>query len=124
MKTRNCMFGMALLLIFPLSAWPQDGPGCNYSGNQSEMNACAQQDFEAADQELNRIYKALSDSLSKQDRAVLLKDQRNWLKKRDPLCKKEANDVAEGGSIWPLIFNGCRASDTKARIGRLKQWHG
>jgi len=85
------------------------------------MNACAKRDYEAADKELNCVYGQLMRTLTPTKQKKLQKEQRAWLKERDPKCRKEANDEAEGGSMWPMLFDSCRETSTKARIKQLKQ---
>lgn len=122
MEFRFSLVAIVVSMLASYSAWSQNHDECDYSGTQTQMNICAMQDFETADAELNRVYKGLKHSLTPQKQADLLKEQRAWLKERDPNCKKEANEEAEGGSMWPLLFESCRATSTKARIEQLKQW--
>ncbi|GAB6140391.1 hypothetical protein JCM14076_11200 [Methylosoma difficile] len=122
MEFRFSLAAMVVSMLASYSAWSQNHDACDYSGTQTQMNICAMQDFETEDAELNRVYKGLKHSLTRQKQGVLLEEQRAWLKERDPNCKKEANEEAEGGSMWPLLFESCRATSTKARIEQLKQW--
>ncbi len=121
-KTHFYLAGMLLFIVAYSPAWSQNILECDYSGTQSQMNVCAKQEFQASDLELNRVYKQLKSSLTPAEYKVLLKEQRAWLKERDPKCEKEANDEAEGGSMWPLIFDSCRTTSTNARIEQLRQW--
>ena len=95
---------------------------CNPEGTQTQMNACAIRDFNFIDKDLNRVYKKLMASLSSENQGILREEQRAWLKQRDPKCKKEANDEAEGGTMWPLLFYGCLEKVTKVRVQQLHQW--
>ena len=95
---------------------------CNPEGTQAQMNACAIRDFNFIDKDLNRLYKKLMASLSSENQGILREEQRAWLKQRDPKCKKEANDEAEGGTMWPLLFYGCLEKVTKVRVQQLHQW--
>ena len=79
-------------------------------------------DFENIDRELNVIYKQLKGSMPESKQKTLQNEQRAWLKKRDPMCRKKASDEAEGGSMWPMLYQSCRATSTQARIKQLKQW--
>lgn len=63
-------------------AWSTNDDECDYSGNQSQMNACAVRDFSIADQELNRVYQQLIRTLTEQKKSELKKDQRFWLRER------------------------------------------
>ena len=93
---------------------------CNYSGNQQEMNACALQDFEKADSALNAEYKNAMTLLSEAQKENLLQSQRVWLQNRDPQCRAEANEEAEGDSMWQMLFNSCRAKLTEARTSEIR----
>ena len=113
-----------LLLFSVLSAHAAEDDGvinCKYDGNQQEMNTCAVRDFKATDSALNEKYKELMSSLSLANQQRLRKEQRAWLKMRDPKCKSEAK-LSEGGSIWPLEFYGCLQSATTQRNKELEQW--
>ena len=111
---------VVLLTVMLSSVWAEEQ--CHSEGTQAQMNVCAFRDFKVTDQELNRVYQTLMDSLIPERQKKLREEQRAWLKERDPKCQKDANDVAEGGSMWPMIFNGCLEELTKIRIEQLRQW--
>ncbi len=94
---------------------------CNPNGNQQEMNTCAREDYRAADAALNIRYGEVMKPLSPQVRSALRTEQRNWLKSRDPTCKREAN-AYEGGSMWPLVLDSCLARLTRTRTTELDRW--
>jgi|UniRef100_UPI000D35CBAA uncharacterized protein YecT (DUF1311 family) len=96
---------------------------CNPNGNQQQMNDCALRDFRAADAALNIRYGEVMKTLSPQMRVALRTEQRAWLKGRDPACKRAAK-ANEGGSIWPLVFNGCLEKSTRQRTAELDRWKG
>lgn len=121
---RKIFLGMPLLIV-ALGAVATEGESsfeCKYDGNQQEMNACALNDFNTADGELNKTYKKLMSRLSPSRQATLRKEQRIWLKNRDPDCKGIVKQ-SEGGSIWALEFFGCLKSSTERRIKALEHWH-
>jgi uncharacterized protein YecT (DUF1311 family) len=97
------------------------GTACNPEGNQAEMNACAVQEFQQADRELNDVYKQAMSTLSRSRQYDLRRQQRAWLKSRDPQCRKKADEEGAGGSIWPLLYEGCRAEATRRRVDELRQ---
>jgi len=99
-----------------------NGYRCNETGSQQEMNACAELNFNAADKEINEVYKDLKMSLAPAEQAVLVQDERKWLKRLDATCRKSANREAEGGSMWPMVFWQCKADTTKLRIEALRHW--
>ena len=125
-------FSLALFAITsPHSATAQsDDFDCSNPQNQSTMNRCAFLDFEAADVELNAIWplarktnatfaEYLPDNL-KADAKALLEAQRAWITFRDAHCASVALPNA-GGTIYPLIYNGCRANITRQRIEQLRE---
>ena len=110
--------------VSPTIACSQDTPEtpkCNYNGSTQELNACAYQEYEAADKELNKQYKSLMTTLSETEKEALRSEQRAWLKSRDPNCKEETKDD-EGGSIWVVEFYGCITTATQGRTKQLKDW--
>ena len=107
-----------------------DGLDCSNPQNQSTMNRCAFLDFEAADIELNAIWPAarkanatfaeyLPENL-KADEKALLEAQRAWIKFRDAHCASIALPNV-GGTIYPLIYNSCRADVTRQRTEQLRE---
>ena len=122
MKLINSLFSLVLLLMLSTSARSESAEKCDYSGNQAQMNTCAIQDFQVADKQLNLTYKQKMLTLSKTSKTKLRAEQRAWLKEQKPKCQKAANDEAEGGSIWPLVFYTCMQTSTTARNEELKNW--
>jgi uncharacterized protein YecT (DUF1311 family) len=105
---------------------------CANAMTQADMNACAARDFEQADAELNRIWPGLIAGARAADREIdrtydhrpgyeqmLREAQRAWLAFRDAQCTYEAADEARGGSMEPMVFSGCAAQLTRARIRQL-----
>ncbi|MGW8247275.1 MAG: lysozyme inhibitor LprI family protein [Acidiferrobacterales bacterium] len=122
LKDMKVVSRLIVLVLFASAqgvAWSQTPVKCNYEGTQAQLNVCAFRDFNIADVELNRVYKKLMSSLKSESKKVLIDEQRAWLKMRDPQCKMEANSEAEGGSMWPMVYNSCREKLTKARTQQL-----
>jgi uncharacterized protein YecT (DUF1311 family) len=109
-------------------------PNLNCTDPQSnlEMKMCAQQDFQRADAELNKVYaeavagareqnQALRDNHEKapDSEALLRKAQRAWVAFRDANCAVEYQ-IYFGGSHASLAYSLCQVSMTKARIAELK----
>ena len=110
------------LLALPAAAVAADDPIiCKPDGNQQEMNACARDAYQAADKALNTTYASTLARLDAAQQKKLRAEQRAWLKKRDPQCKRDTKG-SMGGSIWPLEFNACRQQATEARTRRLADW--
>ena len=96
------------------------------------MNICSYKEFQKADEALNDIWPLVRDHMKQIDTyskeyfpeqangaESLLKAQRAWIIFRDAHCDTEGARFA-GGSIRPLIENGCRESLTLRRIEELK----
>ena len=132
----NTRFSVAFsLALFSIASPPtvhaqNDGLDCANPQNQSTMNRCAFLDFEAADIELNAIWPAarkanatfaeyLPENL-KADEKALFEAQRAWIKFRDAHCASVALPNA-GGTIYPLIYNSCRADVTRQRTEQLRE---
>ena len=116
----------ALLILSPAAAQAQD---CNNPQDQFTMNNCAYQDWQAADVELNLVWKraiAIARSMDEYTpsgetttSASLRAAQRTWIKFRDQACEAESL-LMRGGSAQPLLEFGCKARLTRARTGDLK----
>jgi len=129
------MIGLTLALL--LSAQDPEW-NCENPQVQQEMNYCAGQDFQRADAELNAAYRTAIAGAQEADReytritqgndgrdggpgeeASLRAAQRAWVSFRDAHCQGESYD-ARGGSMQPMIYEGCRATLTRARTAELR----
>ena len=128
---------ITLVAVLLLSA--QDPQwNCANPQAQQEMNYCAGQDFERADAELNAAYRTAITGAQAADRefagnqagpagrssepgeeASLREAQRAWVTFRDAQCRL-AGYEARGGSMEPMLYNGCRATLTRARTAELR----
>ena len=116
-----------LLLSSPQAAAPK--VNCDNPVTQMAMNICAGRDYQAADRELNEVWKKASARAKQTDTGVgngtqqreLLAAQRAWLTFRDAQCSFEANQY-RGGSIMPLIRSTCLTALTKARTEQLREY--
>ncbi|MCD2176273.1 lysozyme inhibitor LprI family protein [Rhizobium sp. C1] len=118
-----------LLMLWATSAMADDEIECNPDGTQMEMNACASDDLQKADDELNAVYReamafaksedANSDPQSDDESAVaiLKKAQRDWIRKRDRKCGEPS---ADGGSMQSMEIASCRAELTQKRTEELR----
>ncbi|CAN7410189.1 lysozyme inhibitor LprI family protein [Pararhizobium sp. LjRoot255] len=115
-------------------AQAQDEPevDCENAMTQSDMNICANKDYEAADKELNAVYKTTMTAMQTTDKELgeidlnyvgaveaLKKAQRAWIGYRDGQCDL-AGFQARGGSMEPTLVSGCLADLTKKRTAELK----
>lgn len=125
---------VAGFLAFASLAQAQDEPevDCENAMTQSDMNICANKDYEAADKELNAVYKTTMTAMQTTDKELgeidlnyvgaveaLKKAQRAWIGYRDGQCDL-AGFQARGGSMEPMLVSGCLADLTKKRTAELK----
>ncbi|CUH88897.1 hypothetical protein PH5382_02841 [Phaeobacter sp. CECT 5382] len=102
---------------------------CDDAQTTREMRICAGQDFDLADAELNRAYKAARQSMHDLDRDLpdtlrgaedaLLQAQRAWIPFRDAACIAEGFQF-RGGSFEPLMVTICKAELTRQRRDQLR----
>ena len=103
-----------LALLAPVSGLSQD-VDCSDPVTQMEMTYCAEQDWQAADAELNAAYgramaamkqmdEDLADSPALAGAAKALRDaQRAWIPYRDAACAAYGFQ-ARGGSMEPMLI--------------------
>lgn len=105
------------------TAAAQSAEDCRSGGGPALMNACAGQEYEAADAALNTAWtsaKSFADVIG-QGRA-LLEAQRAWLTYRDAACTVHASQF-EGGSLQPWVLTNCMSDLTKARTAMLLEFN-
>ncbi|MEA1064787.1 lysozyme inhibitor LprI family protein [Apirhabdus apintestini] len=98
-------------LLIGQSAFAAD---CVDPQTQQEMNACAAQEYQKADGQLNATYQQMLTRASEKQRELLTVAQRAWLQVRDADCKFVSSG-AEGGSAQSLAWNQCLADKTRDR---------
>lgn len=118
---------LVALALWPLSA-PAQEVDCANAMAQSDLNICAQQDWQAADDALNAAWpkaraamKAMDAELPdtlKGGEQALLEAQRAWITFRDAQCKAEGYPM-RGGSAEPLLVFGCMTELTRQRTQAL-----
>jgi uncharacterized protein YecT (DUF1311 family) len=96
---------------------------CTNTTIQPELNACAEADYEAADDLLNRTYKdvmaRLPDERSKQK---LKAEERVWISHRDKRCNEKVGpSPGIGASMWPMEMANCLEEKTAQRIRELRK---
>jgi len=114
--------GLAVALGGPAKA-AEPALNCANPMAQQEMNICAAQEYEAADAALNAVYRRLIATLDAPGKAALVAAERAWIAYRDKQCTAENID-SEGGSMHPMVYNGCLTRVTKARIRELREQLG
>jgi len=98
-----------------LSASERD---CKDAVSTAEMRTCANELYEAADAELNRVYRQLASQLSDKRREKLKAAQQAWIAFRDKNATFVAS-VVEGGTMYPILEVTELTSMTKQRTEQL-----
>ncbi|RVG73316.1 MULTISPECIES: lysozyme inhibitor LprI family protein [Sinorhizobium] len=125
---------LSLLLCCTASANAQQPePDCRKAVTQMDLNICADQDYRAADAELNKTYRLAVAAMQATDKELgdidaayagaleaLKKAQRAWIGYRDGQCEL-AGFEARGGSMEPMLVSGCLAELTRKRTAELKE---
>ena len=117
-----------LALALPISALASDVP-CYNSPSQAGLNACAASEFTKADQQLNKVWKAIL--VKYKDQPVFLEklkaSQKLWLQFRDaevdahfPIDKGE--DATQYGSAYSMCVSQMQTELTQQRIKQLQAW--
>lgn len=124
---RSFAVATALVMLPPAASAQQFD--CANAGSQNELTFCAEQDWNAADADLNRVYQSAralmqqidSDLPSDEQGAEMqLRDaQRAWVTFRDAACAAEGY-MMHGGTAEPMVIYGCRARLTTARVQDLQ----
>lgn len=123
-----------LLVLSPLlavaPAFAQDY-NCVEPATQLDLNFCARDDFEAADMELNAVWKDARKTAKDNDDLrpgewkgldkALLAAQRDWIAYRDSQCGF-VGSIARGGSMEPMLLWHCKAALTRARTSYLRDF--
>lgn len=118
----------ALSVSLPAAAVTLGDVRCNPEGPQIEMNACAAEDYAAADAELNAVWKELLAYHAEDPVAItrLRAAQRAWIAFRDaevaarlPVADGENPQVVHG-SMYGLLHHGVLAELTRERTAQLR----
>ncbi|WP_444887103.1 lysozyme inhibitor LprI family protein [Microbulbifer sp. JMSA008] len=116
---------ISIVISLPLFAieynWSKWEEQCGRERTQLELNQCAYQQFLSSNNQLNVVYEKTINSLTLQKQKKLRTEQRLWLNKRDSSCLTQTNEEAAGGSIWPMLYQLCRAGETDRRIKQLRK---
>jgi uncharacterized protein YecT (DUF1311 family) len=125
MKTCNKILTPILATMFlfvfmarDLSASERD---CKDAVSTAEMRTCANELYEAADAELNRVYRQLASQLSDERREKLKAAQQAWIAFRDKNATFAAS-VVEGGTMYPILEVTELTSMTKQRTEQLRAY--
>ena len=115
-----------ILFLCAGPAYGDDKLDCKDPQDQNSMTRCAGLDYDKADRELNKLWPSLKSSAEDADKDTdkheyvnaLLASQRAWIAYRDAECTWEGFQ-AHGGSLEPMLVNGCSARVTRERIKEL-----
>ena len=88
------------------------------ANSQSEMNQLSRQVADMTDAQLFIAYVRLYEKLSTTERAKLMEEQTQWLKKRSKVAK--AGVESDGGSLAPLEANNAEVTYTEKRLKELR----
>jgi uncharacterized protein YecT (DUF1311 family) len=88
-------------------------------GGQQQMNQCMAKEFRKVDQELNTLYKKLTNVLA--DPKGIRNAQRAWLRFRDAQCSDDVMQLGSG-SLDPYAYYSCVIEFSQERIRHLR-WH-
>lgn len=134
---RSISVGLLLGALVAASPRPGHAQGnsdqvaCDTSGNTHELNRCAELEFEAADRDLNDVYKKVLAQIAleggdkpwdgKTWEARVRAAQRAWVAFRDADCKDAVPMEWQGGTGTTAAVLGCMSGLTKARTLDLKE---
>lgn len=118
MRKNGLIFLLATVVVaLPCAAQTADDPCFEKAQTQAQLNACAADSLKRADNELNRLFKQMTDRLAndKKARQLLVEAQRKWIGFRDAECSFQVMRSA-GGSIQPMRQRMCQAAITQSRV--------
>jgi uncharacterized protein YecT (DUF1311 family) len=128
-RPRRSGLAAACVAAFLCAAAPAHEPAgsatadCENATSTSAMRACANRRYEAADRELQAVYKQLMESLDGPRKERLRRAQAAWRRYRD-LQADFAADAQRGGTLEPLIRTTTQAALTEARTRELRSLIG
>ena len=107
---------------------PEEDKCWEKAQSQSAMNSCAYEDFTKADEELNRVYKAIRTEYSAETLFLeqLQRAQRAWIAFRDAELAarfpQQDDTRLHYGSVYPICHNAVLTRLTMARTKQLQVW--
>ena len=120
-RSANALATMLLAAAFSTYAHAQAGADCVPGGMVQQTNACAIKDFQQADTDHQILYGDVMRALSAHERPLLRKEQSEWTRHRNTLCK-QSQAPFEAQADWPRRYHQCLIQQIKARDDVLKQW--
>lgn len=113
------MLAAMLLCVIMVRDLPASEKDCSDAASTAEMQTCADKLYQAADAELNRVYRQLASKLSTSRREKLKTAQQAWIAFRDKNAAFAAS-VVEGGTMYPILEISELTTMTKQRTEQLK----
>jgi len=102
---------------------PYKSEDCSGYTVQTEMIACAERNYEAADAALNQLFRqVLGSEHNPTARSRLVAEERTWVIMKEKRCAAEAGPREKGGSIWPLENATCQQRETNARMQVFRRY--
>jgi uncharacterized protein YecT (DUF1311 family) len=120
------MKAFAIVLMLVSAAAAKDAPlykveDCGRYMAQMDLNTCAANNEQSADDALNALYKqVMASKMERADKDRLRDSERTWIKSRDKDCDEQA-EPDKGGSIYNMDLANCLEDRTAARIRDLKK---
>jgi len=93
---------------------------CGDAKTQDVMNACYAIELKKAEQEMNSVYQATQDRLTRDDQQRVRVAQGAWLQYRNLHCETVGALQVGGGSMEPTVIFDCRAELTKTRTKEIQ----
>ena len=87
----------------------------------AEVNACAVQDFQAADTTIQILYEDVMRALSAHERPQLRQEHTAWVRERTAQCKRETQ-ATETQPEGPRLYHQCLTRKTQDRRKGLMRW--
>lgn len=112
---------LALMTVNILAQAQQKTDPCENAQTTVEMRDCAGKEYRRADAELNGVYQQLMSKLDDAGyKSALRISEQDWIKYRDANCEFESY-LNKGGTIYPVVYEGCRTRMTVARTNELRE---
>ena len=113
--------GAVCMMLAGAPAHAQAGAACHRGGTVHETNACAVQDFQAADTTIAVLYGDVMRALSAHERPQLRQEHAAWQRGRTAHCK-QATRVTEQQADGPRLYHECLTRATQERRAGLLRW--
>lgn len=92
--------------------------GLDEFATQADMNYAAQQKYQVWDDTLNQLWRDLKGLLSEEEMRQLTNEELAWIEEKERSALDAAAEY-EGGSLYPTVYYGSLANQTKERVYEL-----